>query len=617
MKALRKKRFLLFGLILSACFGHGLNDTVYFDDLLNSSNLRYADFLQYSTNVDVTSTDFYCWRISINNLANYRDNGWDLYLDDHLIKPLVYGEQSLNQFSFSNLSVDSIEIIGHPGLIGGNYTGQGAIRIHTARPGRGFSTSGNILLANESGDPGPYKYTERSSPNVDKIGHDNSAILEYGFRSGWIRLALNSQQHTYTDTAICPRIRRTTEDWPGANKIAGALDIRYEGKHWNHSFFSSWSSNQPAFLFIDIFQQEFPLQFHHFQSSYSGNRKNVLQWYMDYNRNDIRRCAKALHSLEPYIHHSLDLRAETVVNFANPLRIAYRLNSNQYDFSGDYPDYNFLCHQINGELKLDRLSGVSKIMTALVYFQNRLATNLSFQSSRVVGRNGTFYSHLSMSQRHLNLSPYFQFWQGPGERIIRKFEVTLSDFPEYYSLYSGSFGLQRQIFKEILTDLNLYLNYRTAEWWYRTAGQSEHWREGAYGGLGIAIVTPRGRRMEGNFSAKFRISNDDPFNEQPAVKVVYRLTFRPDRNFTLFLNGVYQSDEHWDWADNDAEIVIPLMLPARVWFESGFNKWCWQRRLLVRVAIQNLTNSRLQYHPLGMNREMSMIAGVYFWLKER
>lgn len=123
--------------------------------------------------------------------------------------------------------------------------------------------------------------------------------------------------------------------------------------------------------------------------------------------------------------------------------------------------------------------------------------------------------------------------------------------------------------------------------------------------------------MEGNFSAKFRISNDDPFNEQPAVKVVYRLTFRPDRNFTLFLNGVYQSGEHWDLTDDDAEVVTPLMLPGRVWIESGFNKWCWQRRLLVRVAIQNLTNSRLQYHPLGMNREMSMIAGVYFWFKER
>lgn len=246
---------------------------------------------------------------------------------------------------------------------------------------------------------------------------------------------------------------------------------------------------------MDILKQEFPLQFHHFQSSYSGNRKNVLQWHMNYNRNDIHRCARALCFLEPYIHHSLDWRAEAVINFANPLRLAYSINSNQYDVSGNYPDYSFLSRQINAELTLDRLSGVSKIMTALVYFQNRLATNLSFQSSRIVWKNATFHSHLSMSQRHLNLSPYFQFWQGPGERIIRQYEVTLFDFSEFYSLYSGSFGLQRQIFKEIFTDLNLYLNYRTAGWWYRSSHKSEHWREGAYGGLGIAVNIPRGRRM--------------------------------------------------------------------------------------------------------------------------
>ena len=58
-------------------------------------------------------------------------------------------------------------------------------------------------------------------------------------------------------------------------------------------------------------------------------------------------------------------------------------------------------------------------------------------------------------------------------------------------------------------------------------------------------------------------------------------------------------------------------LAAGIWGEAGFNKWCWQRRLLVRVAIQNIANKRLQYHPQGMNREMSMIAGIYFWLKER
>lgn len=615
MTAVRKNRLLLIVMLFSVAYGQALNETVSFQEHLNSSALHYADIFQYSAILNVASTDFYHWRVSIHNPGDYRLNSWRLYLDDYRIKPLIYGEMFLNQASVAWLSVDSIDIIGSPQLISGNYADAGAIRIGTRKPRQGFNAAGSILLANESGDPGPYKYTEYHSPNVDKIGHDNSSVLEYGFQSGWVRLALYLQQHTFTDTAVCERIRTTTKNWPGTNKIAGSLDFRCDGRRWRHSFLSAWSTNEPTFLFMDIFRQEFPVRYNYFQSSYSGIRKDNFRWYLDYNRNDVRRTADAFQSLPPYIHHSLDLKAETVVTNSNLLRLTCQLTSDRFDLSDDYSDCDFLCQQVNGELRLDHPSGGGKIVASLIYFQNRLATKLAIQNSWSIWRDNILYSHLSMSQRHLNLNPYFQFWNGPGKQIIEEHDILLPVYPEYYSIYSGSVGLQRALFAGISANLNIYLRVNTNEWWGRESTPSVDWNDRTYGGLLMRLITPPGRRVNGTVSANFRMADNDPLNEKPIIKVISRLTFQPDRNFSLFLNGVYQSAEQWDLADDDAEFRALSILPARVWFESGFNKWCWQRRLLIRVVIQNIDNGSLQYHPLGMNREISMIAGAYFWLK--
>ena len=126
-------------------------------------------------------------------------------------------------------------------------------------------------------------------------------------------------------------------------------------------------------------------------------------------------------------------------------------------------------------------------------------------------------------------------------------------------------------------------------------------------------------------SLKIRALGKNSTDNFPAIKLVYGIKYQPDQNFGLFTNIIYQSRSyriHYELnpegeGTEQSAFVVENILAGGVWGEAGFNKWCWNRRLLVRVAIQNITNKQLQFHPLGMNREMSMIAGIYFWLKGR
>jgi len=624
MKLVKIYLAIIFALYRSILFGNGFNDTIHSYDLLNSANFRYADFLQYSTIVDVSSTDFYHWKIGINDLTNYSENRWELIIDNHLVKPQVYGERLLNQLALSNMSIDSVEIIGFPQFIDGIYSDKGVIRIHTRKPSQGFNIAGSVLIANESGDPGPYKYTDRSSPNVDKIGHDNTGIVEYAYPSGFLRLSLFHQQHTFTDPAVICRIKSKTNDWPGANKAAAAFDFRHQGKCWSHSVLSSISSNKPYFLFIDIAGQEFPMQTDFFQWSYSGNRLNTIHWYLDYNHNRLRQCKNAIQSLKPYIQHNIDFRTDILADRDRPVRIGYRFVKNIFEDNSVDENKSIFYHQMNVELTVNRSNNPYKLHSSFTYFHDKVAGSLSMGNAGRIWKKYELYHYLSISQRQLSLSPYYQFWTGPGKPIVEEYRITFSDYPERYSLYSGGIGIKGHLLKMVWADVSIMVRYRHENWW-RNIFQEESNRpfRATYSGLQITFNHRTNNGFNQKISLRIKFKENHVLDQYSAVKAVYRLSYQADRNFILFLNSVYQNDETWDLDEYFSEIGENnqnqysdwVSLNERIWFEAGFNKWCWDRRLLVRVAVQNISNQQYQYHSLGMNREMSMIAGLYFWLK--
>src|SRR4029450_10404140 len=57
------------------------------------------------------------------------------------------------------------------------------IEIYTGRASAGWTVGASASGANETGDPGPYRYTSQVTPNVDAMGADASLWLARGARS--------------------------------------------------------------------------------------------------------------------------------------------------------------------------------------------------------------------------------------------------------------------------------------------------------------------------------------------------------------------------------------------------------------------------------------------------
>ena len=625
----------IFLLIMGHCLGNGFSETIKYSDIMNTVNFHFSDFLQYSADIDVNSTDFYHWRISIDDLSDYQENGWQLMVDGHLLKPHIYGEKVLNQLALSSLLIDSVEIISHPEISNGNFSDKGTIHLHTVKPDRGFNCYGAVLVGNESGDPGPYKYTDRSSPNIDKIGHDNSMIIEHSNKFGWFRFALYHQQHIFTDSSISKRIIPTTKDWPGADKMAVSFDTQYFGKRWTHSMSTSWVSNQPSFLFIDVLGREYPVHPTYFQWSYSGDRQNVIKWYADYNLNQIRQCDKAIQSLMPYDQHSVNIRLELFLrHFVIPGKLGYQINGDEYISNEIGSQSPIVSQNITMEFYFDSINSSSRIVSSIIYFDEKPAFTILFQNKRKLWKTSSLYGRMSMNQRHVNRDPFFQFWCGPGRSLFEESGFSFPDYPELSTFYSADIGLKTIVLSELKTHTRFFIHYQQENWWFKSPDRAAasgpvppifSFNKGTSAGLAVTLSHQYKDIIQQKLSFKIIARDRNTASETPAIKSIYGISYYPDRNFLIFLNIIYQSQSRWNHYEVDqmtagmepSVSVVESNLDAGAWGEIGFNKWLWNRRMLIRVALQNLANQQLQYHPLGMNREMSMIAGLNFWFKEQ
>lgn len=105
--------------------------------------------------------------------------GWMVRLDGQTMPVSVAGLWILDAIPVAITQVDSIVITEGPGIVDGRSVFLGTIELFTRRPLKGFSAIADYQHGDESGDPGPYRYTPRGGPNVEKLGPFASAAAAF------------------------------------------------------------------------------------------------------------------------------------------------------------------------------------------------------------------------------------------------------------------------------------------------------------------------------------------------------------------------------------------------------------------------------------------------------
>ena len=130
---------------------------------------------------------------------------WVVRLDGQLVPMQVAGVWILDAIPVAITQLDSIVIAEGPQLGDGRPALLGTIDLYTRRV-RSVSLVADYQHGDETGDPGPYRYTSRTTPNVEKLGPFASGAIAAGNSIGAVDVAARYASLNITDQRIFSRI---------------------------------------------------------------------------------------------------------------------------------------------------------------------------------------------------------------------------------------------------------------------------------------------------------------------------------------------------------------------------------------------------------------------------
>jgi hypothetical protein len=135
---------------------------------------------------------------------------WIVLVNGQRVPTNLFGLHVLELLPISVGQIDSVVFVRGPIIDAGMPATRGVMSIYSRRPHAGLNAELTYQHGDESGDPGPYRYTNLSSPNVEKIGP--FAHGDIGWRGeGWdVDAGLHIASINITDTLISSRFPATT-----------------------------------------------------------------------------------------------------------------------------------------------------------------------------------------------------------------------------------------------------------------------------------------------------------------------------------------------------------------------------------------------------------------------
>lgn len=127
---------------------------------------------------------------------------WIVRLDGQVMPMAIGGLWILDAIPVALTQIDSIVINEGPRLADGHVALVGVIDLFTRKPRRGPSVIADYQHGDETGDPGPYRYTARSTPNLEKLGPNASGAAAFGVARASVDVAARYASLNITDPRL-------------------------------------------------------------------------------------------------------------------------------------------------------------------------------------------------------------------------------------------------------------------------------------------------------------------------------------------------------------------------------------------------------------------------------
>lgn len=213
--------------------------------------LRLSDIYSILPQIDLYTLDGYHHTSLRNNLFEQTPADITILINGVNTDFGFLDKVNLSQLPLDPNSIDSIVIKYYPVNYSGNYSAGVLIDFITKELPEDISFSLSYSTGNETGDPGPYRYTKYFSKNVDQFGPNTSINSSYGNNNFGLSLNFIDQVSPATDEAILMRT---------PNFIFQNYQVRYSGLSVNsyfknnkslHSLFTAFSkTGQPLIGYV-------------------------------------------------------------------------------------------------------------------------------------------------------------------------------------------------------------------------------------------------------------------------------------------------------------------------------------------------------------------------------
>ena len=190
------------------------NSSAY-EDLRQSGLMRLSDIFLLTDSWDVSTIDGITYQASPIGISSYQHQDWKVFLNGTPIDIDIFGTKALDRIPVDLSQIDHIRISSQPAVIAGQKATSGYLWIVT----KSTFFQKNLIneakkenfvnfrtgFGNETGDPGPYYYTNQFTPNIDKVGNIIAGGLSSSNDSTYFSLFYKREIGYPTDQAVFHR----------------------------------------------------------------------------------------------------------------------------------------------------------------------------------------------------------------------------------------------------------------------------------------------------------------------------------------------------------------------------------------------------------------------------
>lgn len=609
---------------------------------------RLGDVLTLAEGWGVTSVEGFTWQPSARGLTGYGQATWSVMVDGQEMDLNLFGVQSLNRLPVTLEEIDSIAFVSHPALLNGSLVRAGAINVYTHRPGRGLSLRSRFATANETGDPGPYKYTDRTSPNIDRIGTGISGWATYAGSRASLTASGNWQEHFVTD----PRIRVRNQDitvgvHPIIKQGSVSLRGRLETGNGSHTIFfgQSWIRD---YFFLKQYGREVPVQSPYTHVGLNGlfalSDRSEVRYRVAYSSNALDRNENSLNidfdwRLARWSGAVEAVRRRAQYEAALGVSLERLQASTGYALSRDDVTLATAFGTIEYRLGWSTRQAVTLAATA---GEDDVALAAILAHRWLAGDRRTLDLVLSYSERLPEQDSRIWLWHRRGYRFLpdNGVTVTFSGEPRAAETLTADIGWKSPLNRRIEVELGGYLRSHS-RLLLEAQPYSFDVASHAFAGPVSVVADQSGDIAGGELAVMWEatpsldIRTYYRYQDAVAGSELFKRTWRTVPRHLLHVTAQYapwpsvgiRASAHYrsstDWQDYAAAAgqtdgLYSSRVDDVVNLDLALQKWLWARRARLQLLFYNLLDDAVPYHPIGAAYSLSVaVQGEVFLEAQR